>query len=435
MVVDTTTSAKSLTTTPQLSKLQLFALGLCALGFSFDLWEMGLGGVLSTIFSAQPAADSAKYLPWVVSSVYLGALIGAPLFGWAGDRVGRRAVLVGLLTLMGIASIAAALAPSLLWVIWLRGLAGMALGAFPPVMFAYLTDILPAERRGKLLVIVSAIGALGSPAAIFFVRGFADALPAGLVGWQWALLTGGIGTLLVGLAVAALPESPRWLQAVGRVEESRRAFERFRIDARIDQSATRVSAAHRTSSASRWLLMITLFFLSAWALVSFPIVSGPILLHKGFQLSDTLFYLGVAAFGPPVGSLLASLLIDRMDRRVSLALFAVLLVFATLAFALGMSPAVLMFASTAFNLIALIYIPVLYIYAAEQFRTRERSFALSVSWAFNRLGSAVAPLVLLPLLAVAGPFSVTGVMIAALLLSVVLLVTLAPAGPPGQALH
>jgi MFS family permease len=41
--------------------------------------------------------------------------------------------------------------------------AGLALGAFPPLMIAYLTDLLPARQRGTLTVAVVGIGYLSPP--------------------------------------------------------------------------------------------------------------------------------------------------------------------------------------------------------------------------------------------------------------------------------
>lgn len=441
-IAKTYLKAEDETPSAPLSRLHVAIIAVCALGFGFDLWEVALTSVLSAVFGAHADPATTRQLPWLLSSIYIGALVGAPVFGKAGDRLGRRTVLIGLMALLGLSSLAAAMTPSLVGVTVLRVIGGMAMGAYPPVMFAYLTDILPAARRGPVLILVSAIGALGAPLAIFLVRDLTPLAPLGLEGWRWAFVIGGGGAAVLALAFAALPESPRWLLACGRDGAADTIMSRFLASPPLVRFRTADQTRpppdpppSDTPSRLVWAVIFGLYFLSGWALISFPIISAPILLEKGFKLSDTLLYVGVAAFGPPIGSLAATPFIDKIDRRLGLGLCAGLIAVAIIAFAWGTSPLVLMASGFAFNLVALMYVPMLYILAGEVFPTRMRSFAVAISWAFNRLGAALAPLALLPLLKAQGPFAIAGIMIAALALSVLVIVTVAPRGARGQAVQ
>ncbi len=68
--------------------------------------------------------------------------------------------------------------------------------------------------------------------------------------------------------------------------------------------------------------------------------------------------------------------------------------------------------------------------APSCFRPELRAFATSVSWGVGRVVSALVPLVLLPLLGAQGVTAMFGLIAAALLISIVLILL---AGPPGLA--
>jgi putative MFS transporter len=112
------------------SRLHVATVVGCALGLSFDLGEIAFGGALSAIFSAPPHSLSAGELSWLLSSVYIGAIVGAPLFGWLADRFGRKSMLTIALLLLAVTSMAAAASPDFVWLAVFRGLSGLALGAY-----------------------------------------------------------------------------------------------------------------------------------------------------------------------------------------------------------------------------------------------------------------------------------------------------------------
>src|SRR6185369_1118816 len=64
-------------------------------------------------------------LSWVVVGYLLAATVAAPLYGYLGDRFGRRRVLFGALAIFTGASVACALAPSFLWLVLFRALQGL----------------------------------------------------------------------------------------------------------------------------------------------------------------------------------------------------------------------------------------------------------------------------------------------------------------------
>ena len=200
---------------------------LCALGFLFDVAEAALSNALSAVFSAPPHAVASYQLSLLLGSVFAGGAIGAPLLGWFADRKGRRLSLMVSLLILAVTSTLAAWSPDVTWLTFFRVLSGLALGAYPPLMVAYLSDLMPPGRRGMLIMICGAIGFLGAPAVVFLIRWLTPLMPLGLDGWRWALAIGAVGSLVTGVLMRWLPESPRWLVTVGRDVEAEAVCRRF----------------------------------------------------------------------------------------------------------------------------------------------------------------------------------------------------------------
>lgn len=411
-----------------LTALHGLALVLCTVGFLVDLIEIGLGTVLASVFSTGTGRLPAAELSLLLSSVYVGAIVGAPLLGAAADRMGRRLVMMGVLALLALTSLAGGLSPDTLTLTLARGLSGLALGAFPPLMMSYLTDVLPPARRGRCILVVTGAATLGLPAGVFVVR-WLTPMDLGIEPWRLAFLAGAAASAIVAALYALLPESPRWLASRGRLEEAQALCERFErspawTSAAEPANPAAASAASMPSmpgATPGWPRIAALFLLGAWSTVTFPLLTGAVLAAKGFNLSDTLLYLGLSTLGPTVGTLVASLWIDRFERRVALGVCCAVLLVAGAAFVATGAAAWLVASSFLFGVFAVIYAAGINIYAAELFPTHRRAGSLATAWAFNRLGAAIAPLVLLPLLRNEGPLAMFGVIALCLVLNIALL--------------
>jgi putative MFS transporter len=423
---------------------------VCAVGLLFDVVEAGLSNALSAVFSAPPQRVTPSQLSLLLASVFIGGAIGAPLLGLLADRSGRRLALGLALLVLTVTSLLAATSSDIDTLTFYRVLSGIALGSYPALMAAYLADVLPPKRRGRLILIGAAIGFLGAPAVIFLIRWLTPLQPLGFEGWRWALVIGAIGSAATGLLFLCVPESPRWLAAMGRSAEANTACRRFErsaglpapeITATVEAKPERDSTLQARDEADRFwsssarpirwraLLFGTLDFLSPWATIGFPLLSGAVLVEKGFRVSDSLLYVGVAMFGPSIGVLLGALLIDRIDRRIALALCGGSMALLGLTFAASATALPLMTSGVAFQLIGAIYIVVLNVYASETFPTRLRASIVSTTWAVNRVAAALVPLALLPVLKSAGALAMFSIVAAALVASIALLLAFGPARP------
>lgn len=414
---------------------------ICALGLLFDVVEAGLSNALSAVFSAPPHQVAPGQLSLLLASVFIGGAVGAPLLGLVADRFGRRVALGGSLMLLTITSLLAATSHDIAWLTAYRVLSGLALGAYPPLMAAYLADLLPPVRRGRMILVGAAIGFLGAPLVIFIIRALTPIEPMGLEGWRWALIIGAVGSLLVGLLFLVTPESPRWLIARGRHAEADEVCRRFERSAGLgapavapapDALSEAAALPSRRTILQRALLFGTLDFLSPWATIGFPLLSGAVLIGRGFQVSESLLYVGVSMFGPTIGVLLGTLFVDRLERRVTLVLCAIVMAALGVAFAGLDAPVLLMATGLGFTLVGSIYITTLNVYAAEVFPTAWRATVSSGAWGVNRIAAALVPLALLPLLKTSGAIAMFTVVAAVLVTSALLLVAFGPRQASGR---
>jgi putative MFS transporter len=161
----------------------------------------------------------------------------------------------------------------------------------------------------------------------------------------------------------------------------------------------------RPVSPARFLILCLVYFLIPWATVAFPLLTGPMLLARHVDLSDTLFYVALATFGPALGTIAGGGVIEGMGRRPMMAACVGVMALSTLVFFYvpGLVP---MTASIiVFGVGSALYLPALTTYGAELFAPAVRGRATSIAWAANRIGAALSPALLLPLVQ-AGRFSV-----------------------------
>lgn len=393
-----------------LSRVDLFVVVVCAIGFSFDLSEISFGAALSGVFSSAPYSIPQKQLAWLLSSIYIGAILGPPFMGGFADRYGRRTALAVTLLFLSGTSFAAAASPGILSLSLFRGFSGIALGAYPPLMITYLTDVLAEPIRGRWIMITCAFAYLGPPATIFLMRWLTPLAPFGLSGWRWVIAIDAVGALLAGVLFLRLPESTKWLKVT--MPEAKRP---------------------RFSLRAVWFV-IGISFLAPGATVSFPLLAAAFLVAKGFNLSDTLLYVGVSTFGPFVASVLVSVMADRIQRRTSLLVCSFGMACAAVGFYVSDRAGWLMLTSFAFNLSVALYMPALNTYVAELFPVWARARATSWAWSANRVAAAAVPLLMLPMLHRHGEGLVFSIIVGTLLTTMLLVVLVGPSRDDNRAL-
>src|SRR3984893_880601 len=189
--------------------MRLIGIGMFFDGFDIYLAATVLGALLKSGFSTMD--QNARF----VSVTFLGMMLGSFLTGFLGDRYGRRFTYQANLAIFGLASLGAAFAPSIGALILLRFIMGVGLGAENVVGYSTMTEFVPPQARGKWLGGMSVFVVSGLPVAALL-----GTLIIPRFGWHIMFVLGGLGALVVWHLRKALPESPRWLESMGRTQEA-----------------------------------------------------------------------------------------------------------------------------------------------------------------------------------------------------------------------
>jgi sugar porter (SP) family MFS transporter len=182
----------------------------------------------------------------VISAALVGATIGAIASGRLTDRVGRRAVLLGAAASFAVGAVASALAPDATMLIVARFLVGAAIGVASYAVPLYISELAPPRWRGWLVSLnqlALTVGILGA-----YVVDYAFASSGA---WRWMLGLAVIPAVMLGVGVAFLPETPRWLVLHGKVGKGRSVLLRARGSENVASELNDIQTLTR-NPATRW---------------------------------------------------------------------------------------------------------------------------------------------------------------------------------------
>jgi AAHS family 4-hydroxybenzoate transporter-like MFS transporter len=143
----------------------------------------------------------------VFSASLIGILFGSALFGWIGDRYGRKAALISSNLLFGVFTLAAAWSTNLDHLFWMRLLAGLGIGGVIPNIVAINAESSPRRLRATVALIAVGFVPIGGA-----IPGVVAATLVPTHGWQILFTLGGIVPILLGVAaIFTLPESIKFM--------------------------------------------------------------------------------------------------------------------------------------------------------------------------------------------------------------------------------
>jgi len=376
-------------------------LWLIAGGMFFDSFDITLAGsVLGAL--VHNGMSNLALNGYFISSTFIGMAVGGTLAGLLGDRYGRRFTYQANLLVFGLASIAGGFATSMSWLIALRFIMGVGLGAEIVVGYSTLIEFIPPRERGRY----AALLALVTNAALF-VSSLAGFLLIPVVGWRAMFFISGAGALVVWVARKSMPESPRWLASEGRLDEANRivaqieeaaygkgykAPEMAATTTQASEAAPPLSVLFRRDVRARTLVGSTISIVIGIAIYSFVTWVPTFLLKQGVSLSSSLGFSMVMSLGGPVGAGIGVLCTDRFGRRRCVAIASLVGAVMGVAYALSTSP--WMAAIVGFLLFCCLYAIValaVACYIPELFGTRYRLRGNGFCAVLGRIASFCAP--------------------------------------------
>jgi putative MFS transporter len=402
---------------------------IVGIGSFFDLYEVFLGGVLAPVLAKQWSLDSTGKSA-VIACAFTGMFVGANLMSVLADRFGRRKIFILNLASYAVLSVASAFSPNLTVFVILRFFCGIGVGSELVLVDTYLAEFLPARLRGRYIAWAYTVGFLGVPvAALFGAHVVAKNSFAGVDGWRWLLIAGGLGAVFVLAVQRVLPESPRWLTARGRDAEAAAAVDdierkvhralRRRGESTapgpapapgteaVAQQRVRLADMFRTYR-SRTIMLWVFQILQTVGYYGFGSMAPLVLTAKGFTVTDSLGYAALTYIGYPVGSLVSIPLVERFERKHLIVASAVGVAAFGLVFGLSTNAAVIVTGGFLLTVCSNVFSNSFHIYQTEIFPTSIRSSAIGIAYSLSRATSAGLPFAAVPALGAFGPGWVFG---------------------------
>jgi MFS transporter, putative metabolite:H+ symporter len=365
---------------------------LIGAGMFFDGFDIYLAGIVlgATLKSGFSTIEQNRDF---VSVTFIGMMLGSFVTGFLGDRFGRRFTYQSNLAIFGFASIAAAFAPSMTFLILIQAVIGFGLGAENVVGYSTLTEFVPPQSRGKWLGLMTVFVVTGLP-----VAALTGTLVIPKFGWRAMFVLGGVGALVVWYLRKRLPESPRWLESAGRTDEAESLLRAIEAEVAREHSPLPAHAispvakhSREFSSLLRPAILPRMILGSVSLIVINSLLYGFVtwlptfFVQQGLSVARSFTYSLVMAVGAPIGSAIGAFTADSWGRKPTIVGASLLTILIGSFYPFITRPAILM--TVGFALMVPIYILVALLFAVyipELFPTEVRLRASGICNTFGR---------------------------------------------------
>ncbi len=264
-------------------------------------------------------------LGWGVSSLLVGAIIGAFGSGVFSDMFGRKKVLIVVALFFAASCTFTALATSSVMFISARLFGGLAVGAASVLSPMYVAEVAPPKNRGMLVSayqLAIVLGILCSYTINYGLHNIDN-------NWRWMFATGIVPSVLFFVGLFFIPESPRWLYKAGRTKESQDVLTRIggeslakaeilEIAESLKVNSETVSSSDLFKPSVRKVLIIG-FILAVLVQISginTVIDYAPkILLAAGVEINNALLQTSLVGLINFIFTFVAIMFIDKAGRR------------------------------------------------------------------------------------------------------------------------
>ncbi len=401
---------------------------MISMGGLFEIWNLWgtayivPGLVKSGLFTNRTSGlFSFNGTGFFVFTTFAGMFIGCMAFGFVADRLGRRSIFITALLWYTICTALMAFQHSAGWIDLLRFVACIGVGMEHVTIDTVLSELVPPRYRGRTYAIYLFIGFCAVPLAALFSWQLIPLTLFHMEGWRWVALIGSLAGLSVFWYWGSLPESPRWLALHGREAEAERIISALEAKATgefgtvfppigpvkpLEIGSSSFAELFRNPYGRRTLMLSVLNFLQSIVVFSWASWVPTLLIAKGIRVTTSLQYAFLIAIANPIGPLLAIAIADRMERKWQITCAGLASSLLMLAFATGTNAVSVIFVGILVTLTNTWLSTAIHNYQAELFPTRIRARGVGFVYAWSRVSSAVAGLLIVFFLHKGGVLSV-----------------------------
>lgn len=261
---------------------------------------------------------------FLVSSVLIGAVIGAATNGILADIFGRKKIIMATAVIFILGSILCAFAPNVYVLILSRIFVGFAVGIVNFVVPLYLSEVSPKNLRGTLVSLYQWAITAGILFSYFINAVFAQAV----YNWRWMLFAGVVPGLVLFIGMCFMSDTPRWLVSKNRDDEAKKVFSKIEPDIEPEKEIAEIKETlvdnrqEKTFRLKKWMIMpfvvgIGIMFAQICTGINTIIYYAPTIFKTaGFDSNLTAIYattgIGVVNF---IMTIVAVFFTDRIGRK------------------------------------------------------------------------------------------------------------------------
>ncbi|MFP5108485.1 MFS transporter [Neobacillus sp. C211] len=346
-------------------------LGIAGMGWMFDAMDVGMLSFIIAALKVEWELTPGQ-MGWIGSVNSIGMAVGALIFGLMADKVGRKNVFIITLLLFSVGSGLSAMTTTLTAFLVLRFFIGAGLGGELPVASTLVSESVPAEKRGRIVVLLESFWAGGwlvaAVISYFIIPKF---------GWQVALLISAIPALYALYLRMGLPDSPRFTAVKDKEKVS--VFQSMR---------NLFSKDYRRQTTMLWILWFCVVFSYYGMFLWLPSV----MIMKGFSLIKSFEYVLIMTLAQLPGYFTAAWFIEKFGRKFVLVVYLIGTAVSAYFFGAAESTALLMTSGILLSFFNLGAWGGLYAYTPEQYPTIMRGTGSGMAAAIGRVGGVLGPL-------------------------------------------
>ncbi|MCZ8514078.1 MFS transporter [Paenibacillus filicis] len=338
------------------------------LSWLFDAMDVGIISFIAAALAVEWHLG-AQQVGLLTAINSIGMAVGAAVAGSLADRYGRRSVLLWTLLIFSAASGLSALAGSFIVLCVLRFFTGFGLGGELPVASTLVSESVPAQERGRAVVLLESFWACGwilAALIAYFV------IPS--YGWRMAFVIGALPALYALYLRRAIQDSPRF---TGRERK-------LSLGERV---ASVWSSPHRRSTVTLWILWFTVVFSYYGMFLWLPTV----MVLKGFGLVKSFGYVLIMTLAQLPGYFTAAYFIERSGRKFVLVTYLLLTAVCAIWFGTAQTEGMLISAGIFLSFFNLGAWGAMYAYTPELYPTAVRSTGVGLAASFGRIGGVLGP--------------------------------------------
>jgi MFS transporter, putative metabolite:H+ symporter len=382
---------------------------LLSLGAFFEVYDIALTASLSPgLIRAGVFHAGVKGLFGLTDQAtfgavtFLGLFIGTIAFASVADRYGRRAIFTFSLLWYAAFTVLMAMQNRAVMVDLWRFIASVGIGVELVTIDSYIAELVPKQIRGKAFAVNHCVQYLAVPTVALLSWLLLPIKPLGMEGWRWVALVPALGAIFVWGIRRAVPESPRWLLARGRVSEAEQVIEKIESHVASEwgdklpepvpgaEEVTHnvsLSEIMRPPFARRTVMLILLNIFQAIGFFGFNNWVPALMESRGASFVKSLQYTFFIAIILPITPILFVLIADKIERKWQVMIAAVCVATVGLGFSQQSTAARLIMFGVLLSMSNVLLSYSYHAYQSELYPTRMRARATGFVYSFSRLST------------------------------------------------